>query len=695
MVNRFGDTMSGPLTLNSDPSEPLHAATKQYVDMSSTRTIPVYWSELIGLKHDQMLTPGQSYRIKDYVTTTTSDNTQSAEHPFDIVVTALDESTLSENAKAIQPNGDIPIATCSITFNNGEDDLVLIRDIWSDWLEEHLYAWYSIDDGNTYYTDNMDVNVGDSLYDGEGNDTGFTVTSTEIYGFMIYHESDNWYEFYMRYPESDSAGNSHPYAYMPESLKEVVYLDDEVPVYGADIYDVPGPKGMQVGTITHAFTPENTYFLNSNLDAWELKYCIDNDTNRFAWADSENGKGVIYYMKDEWNNECPYDFKNIQFKRWAIEEYTANPALVVDGEGNDYGYYYGAMQFDGETQTIQTATYGENYGWFYTFALKDIETGDWYDYTVVAHIGLKNDEGVQVGCYDNHISPATDEYNSGNGELAKMLNDIVFFNSYTDISNPEYSDVYSYCNNNRFDGNCYDNTFGNDCYSNTFGNYFRFNSFGNDCNGNTFGNDCYSNTFGNDCYSNTFGNYFRFNSFGNDCYNNTFGNGCYRNTFFGNGYNFNTFGNYCYSNTFGNSCSTNTFGNYCYSNTFGNSCSTNTFGNGCYSNTFGNDCNFNTFGNYCYSNTFGNSCSGNTFGNGCIIIQFSKNYTYYCIVESGNQNITLTSTQRTSSSDRLRNITIAQGVNNTTTTKTISHNTVNDTFQTVYKSVDSQIVFIL
>lgn len=29
------------------------------------------------------------------------------------------------------------------------------------------------------------------------------------------------------------------------------------------------------------------------------------------------GKGVIYYMKDEWDNECHYDFKNIMFKRSA------------------------------------------------------------------------------------------------------------------------------------------------------------------------------------------------------------------------------------------------------------------------------------------------------------------------------------------------------------------------------------------
>lgn len=54
-------------------------------------------------------------------------------------------------------------------------------------------------------------------------------------------------------------------------------------------------------------------FVKNNITSWELKYCIDNDTSRFAWADTENGKGVIYWMKDENCNEAPYDFKNIQF----------------------------------------------------------------------------------------------------------------------------------------------------------------------------------------------------------------------------------------------------------------------------------------------------------------------------------------------------------------------------------------------
>jgi hypothetical protein len=67
------------------------------------------------------------------------------------------------------------------------------------------------------------------------------------------------------------------------------------------------------------------------LEAWELKYCLDNDRQRFTWADL-NGKGVIYYMKDEFGNECPYDFKNILFKRWRASD------SVREREGLDGKY---------------------------------------------------------------------------------------------------------------------------------------------------------------------------------------------------------------------------------------------------------------------------------------------------------------------------------------------------------------------
>ncbi len=56
---------------------------------------------------------------------------------------------------------------------------------------------------------------------------------------------------------------------------------------------------------------DDTYFLNSNLDAWRLKYDLDNDTAKYEWVDGTNGKGVVYFLEDEFGNKCEYDFKNL------------------------------------------------------------------------------------------------------------------------------------------------------------------------------------------------------------------------------------------------------------------------------------------------------------------------------------------------------------------------------------------------
>lgn len=74
----------------------------------------------------------------------------------------------------------------------------------------------------------------------------------------------------------------------------------------------------------------DTYFANNNLSAWKLWYCLDNDTTRFAWADntSGNGRGVIYRMIDEFNNDVPYDFKNILIST------TYNPSAYHYSFGN-------------------------------------------------------------------------------------------------------------------------------------------------------------------------------------------------------------------------------------------------------------------------------------------------------------------------------------------------------------------------
>lgn len=170
------------------------------------------------------------------------------------------------------------------------------------------------------------------------------------------------------------------------------------------------------------------YFQGHDLESWKIWYCLDNDTSRFAWA-SSSGKGVIYRMIDENNNDCPYDFKNIQFKN---------------------------------TDSL----YAEE--WTYTF-----------------HRSLDIDWSMG-GARLNSIKPY---YNSIQHKY--VLNNIVLYvagnyNVYGNTFDDNCHNIYSYnnfylntfgkaCFGLVFAGSAYSNKFGNDCRDSNFGSNFRFN----------------------------------------------------------------------------------------------------------------------------------------------------------------------------------------------------------------------------
>ena len=288
---------------------------------NNTNIVNVTYNELVETRNNSSLIPGMWYRITDYVTTTSQEDTQSAGHQFDVIVLATSENTLSEEARAIKHDGD-------------------------------------------------------------------------------------------------------------------------------------------------------EYFNTSNLDAWKIWYSLDNDTNRFGWAVS-NGKGVIYRMIDEWNNDCPYDFKNIMFKH-------PNDAV----------------------------TYTDFY---YTFSF--LENGVVSDFS-----------HLNINCLNNVIK----SYNDIFGSL-QFLNAIVFINSdYSMVRNNSFGPN---CSRNSFGNGCRENTFDDECSGNTFGDKCFNNTFDNDCYNNTFGDNCYGNTFGENCDSNTFGEGCASNTFGKYCSNITFGNYCSCNVF--------------------------------------------------------------------------------------------------------------------------------------------------------------------
>lgn len=201
------------------------------------------------------------------------------------------------------------------------------------------------------------------------------------------------------------------------------------------------------------------YFINSNVSAWKVWYCLKNDSNRFAWADP-TGKGVVYKLIDEFGNEAPYDFKGIQFKAYGDEDQV----------------------------------------WRYTFD-SGVSEGN---------IDLSL-QGSANGIYGNTIKP----YHLENGQ--RKLNRMVFkgktchSNSFgNNCRENTFGAVLSdseqgLCCYNMLGVENYRNTFGYRCSSNQFGDYCSNNSFGNNCNSNKFGDTCSMNKFGNACKQNISG----------------------------------------------------------------------------------------------------------------------------------------------------------------------------------------------
>ena len=253
----------------------------------------------------------------------------------------------------------------------------------------------------------------------------------------------------------------------------------------------------------------DTYFANNNLSAWKIWYCLDNDTTRFAWADGTNGKGVIYRMIDEWNNDIPYDFKNIQFNH--------------PNDTTTYPHYY------------------------YTFASDNVEDN------TDCSLDIAN------SCYSNTIMENINEN-------IRSLNRIVFIGTLC-----YYNSFAENCFNNSLGSMCICNSFGDDCSSNSIGQYCMNNSFGGLCQSNSIGIDCHNNIFGFACGENTLGDSCSFNTFCSDCSNNSFVENCCGNTFEGT-CSYNTFDRDCNGNSFGYSSSNNTFGESCSYNSFGNNC---------------------------------------------------------------------------------------------------------------------------
>lgn len=564
MDEYYEETEDGGTTTEVDPRGIITKIVADFGDVSYEWTlisgagnslVEVTYQELVDLRDNYKLVPGQHYRITDYETTVYSMNcpeARSAGHPFDIIVTADSLNTLNENARATKSRRDTP------------------------------------DQVNVLYK----IHLSDENYSTPQSETDCVVVKLTI-------TEDGTLAFYEQVAEDVGQ-------YPADSGD--LFLYEGIYEFGGKTYDLWwNANNDGYGRLTNRVVFGNWHFKDSKVESWEIKYCLDNDTTRFYWADNskfikldnngtygrapdcdENGyyawaywdgnkldfedcaytdtldpvlgsplyegtfdscdtasdtiiqagirgKGVIYYMKDEYNNEAPYDFKNIQFWR------------SLDNEGN-----------------------------------------------------LDTEKGSNIFCYTfgGVIDRSIPQQKYGN----KVFNNNI-------ISSPQYTgcDGYVLPNNvflSTYECISYGNTLGINCNNNTFGDAFCNNTLGNGCETNTFGNECRYNTFGSYCWGNTFGD---------ECLYNNLGNSCNENNFFGC-CNHNTIGDDCLQNTFGDSCSHNTLGSNCNKITLNNSSQGNTLEASCRDITIGKDCFDNNFGAGCFGITLGNESFANSFG---------------------------------------------------------------------------------
>lgn len=188
---------------------------------------------------------------------------------------------------------------------------------------------------------------------------------------------------------------------------------------------------------------------------------------------SEDGKGVVYRLIDEANNDIPYDFKNLLFAR----KVSWDDRWEYDSENGQLGY-------------------------FYTFTGYDTETKDMFDLSVVGQSNCYNNQ-MGVGCLDNVFLQIFPCWNIDDG----IFNNIFGINCYS----------------NSFSQNTNNNKLGNDCTFNVADRDFRNNVCGNEFNSNVIGQSFDRNRIGDFCFRCNFGAVFQFNRLGDACYENTFG----------------------------------------------------------------------------------------------------------------------------------------------------------------------------
>lgn len=357
--------------------------------------VEVTYEELKNLRDTGSLIPGMKYRMTDYETIVASaPDIRTANHQFDIIIEALDEYTLSEDAQAIKHSGDeyfsnshleawkikysidndtsrfswahvdIEEVTGKWYFNNvlvieansadedvlpteeldisGEIHTVIpLRDFECDSIVDTDYLYrsgkqYSIEEYEefVYVGDNAPILVSEesnNSYGDYGNSTVHYYDWSEVTTINVYlHDElvttldsigDGWFM-------DSKCPYDASFTPVPELIDGKYYY---TPSYDSDWHnESAGWKGVASGeydeTVDFVLN-DSCYAIYDGASTIYQIYDVSSGYTYFSYSGAiitiyheayspfveGLGKGVIYRMIDDRDNDCPYDFKNIQF----------------------------------------------------------------------------------------------------------------------------------------------------------------------------------------------------------------------------------------------------------------------------------------------------------------------------------------------------------------------------------------------
>ena len=324
----------------------------------------------------------------------------------------------------------------------------------------------------------------------------------------------------------------------------------------------------------HSARDTEGYFAHANLAAWKLKYSLDNDSAKFAWASDGGEKWIVTLPElgamdltpvstnDSTYEGFPYKFaSNVQ--GMAVEVYFAHLELQEGEAFIPNVIYIAAMgqamtnQFPVTEIVHENQAPGKGVIWEMVDEYNNLCS---YDFKNVQFkrsliVATKEDPSEdECAFYGKYVGQAMEELPVLPEGYAIDPNDSKYLYTYSVIAadgsvedNSMGIDLTSagmgiihLCALNRMRENVNTSSFALDLNNNVFvatcnsademmNLIVMGNTFGTLCMGNTFVNAAMENTFGNYCYYNSFGNDCWYNSFGNDCYHNSFGNGCNNN----------------------------------------------------------------------------------------------------------------------------------------------------------------------